>query len=99
LREWKRAEELRRGVLLDAFVLMPNHLHGIITLNFADDLVGGDEQKSAFAGPSPGIGAIVAGYKAAVSAAAAKQVPSMVGSVWQRGFHDRIIRSEAELRR
>lgn len=30
--EWKRSEEMRDEVLLDAFVVMPNHLHGIICL-------------------------------------------------------------------
>jgi REP element-mobilizing transposase RayT len=32
LKEWKRSEEMREEVLLDAFVVMPNHLHGIVCL-------------------------------------------------------------------
>jgi len=28
--EWNRTAQLRFGVLLDAFVLMPNHLHGTV---------------------------------------------------------------------
>ena len=32
--EWKRSEEIRDRVHLDAFVVMPNHLHGIVV--FAD---------------------------------------------------------------
>ncbi len=76
---------------------MPNHLHGIIALNLADDLQVGDDLNNI---PTRGISAIVAGFKAAVSAAAAKQVDSTISRpIWQRGFHDRIIRSEAELRR
>ena len=30
--EWKRSEAMRDEVVLDAFVVMPNHLHGIICL-------------------------------------------------------------------
>jgi len=76
---------------------MPNHLHGIIALNLADDLQVGDDLNNI---PTRGISAIVAGFKAAVSAAAAKQVDSTISRpIWQRGFHDRIIRSEADLRR
>lgn len=30
--EWKRSEEMRDEVMLDAFVVMPNHLHGIVCL-------------------------------------------------------------------
>jgi putative transposase len=30
--EWKRSEEIRDEVVLDAFVVMPNHMHGIVCL-------------------------------------------------------------------
>jgi putative transposase len=30
--EWKRSEEMRDEVVLDAFVVMPNHMHGIVCL-------------------------------------------------------------------
>jgi len=28
--KWLRSEEMRREVLLDAYVIMPNHFHGIV---------------------------------------------------------------------
>ncbi len=31
--EWRRAPEIRAEVGLDAFVVMPNHVHGIIVIN------------------------------------------------------------------
>ena len=30
--EWLRSGAVRAGIILDAFVIMPNHLHGIIIL-------------------------------------------------------------------
>jgi len=30
--EWQRSEDMRDEVILDAFVVMPNHLHGIVCL-------------------------------------------------------------------
>lgn len=33
LNEWTRTPELRPNISLDAFVIMPNHLHGIIIIN------------------------------------------------------------------
>lgn len=30
--EWQRSEEMRDEVILDAFVVMPNHVHGIVCL-------------------------------------------------------------------
>lgn len=32
VREWERSEEMRDNVVLDAFVVMPNHLHGIVCI-------------------------------------------------------------------
>jgi len=32
-REWQRTGVIRQNVELDAFVIMPNHIHGIIVLN------------------------------------------------------------------
>ena len=34
--EWQRSEEMREEVILDAFIVMPNHLHGIICLVLPD---------------------------------------------------------------
>jgi len=97
-REWRRTAELRRGVLLDAFILMPNHLHGILILNLPEEGTSGKERVGRFVAPSVGLGAIVRGFKSAVTSAARKERPGM-GPVWQRGYYDRIIRSEAELQR
>jgi len=33
LNEWTRTPEMRPNISLDAFVVMPNHLHGIIVIN------------------------------------------------------------------
>lgn len=34
--EWERSEAMRDEVVLDAFVVMPNHMHGIFCLVPAD---------------------------------------------------------------
>ena len=31
--EWKKTLEIRKNVLLDAFIIMPNHVHGILIIN------------------------------------------------------------------
>jgi putative transposase len=33
LEEWSRSEKLRVNIYMDYFVVMPNHLHGIIVIN------------------------------------------------------------------
>lgn len=49
----------------------------------------------SFVSPSRSLGAIVRGYKGAVSAWARQNTP--VFDIWQRNYHDRIIRDEGEL--
>jgi len=37
--EWVASEHIRREIELDAFVIMPNHLHGIVWIREIDDAV------------------------------------------------------------
>src|SRR5437868_13402885 len=67
--EWARTSQIRPNVLLDVFVIMPNHLHGII-------LIRKGECNSPLRSPTNTIGAMVRGYKSAVT----KQI-NLVGSV------------------
>lgn len=115
--EWFKTAELRLYVQLfaDEFVVMPNHVHGIIWIGDRGD---GDAQRGGRgAGEGRGdhdpinaknktphveagsLGAIVRGYKSAVTYAinAARQSRGMV--VWQRNYYEHIIRNDGELNR
>ncbi len=69
------------NVALDAFVVMPNHIHGVLLLT--------DEGRK---NPAPTLGDVIGGFKAGVSRQAGTPI-------WQRGFWDRVIRSERECNR
>ena len=110
--EWFRSAKLRWNVELhaDEFVVMPNHVHGIVRIV---DLAGarhhsvGATGRSPLreidqrpGGPAPGsLGAMVAGFKAAVTA----RVNAMRGTagrpVWQRNYHERVTRTDTSLAR
>lgn len=63
--EWERSVLIRENISLGAFIIMPNHLHGIIQIHYS--LL---EDKSAigkFQSPSQTIGAIIRGYKGAAT--------------------------------
>ena len=64
------------GVELDAFVVMPNHVHVLVCL---------DRRRRP-----PPIPAVVGAFKARASRRADR-------ALWQRGYHDRIVRGEREL--
>ncbi len=125
--EWFRTAEIRANVLLYdyEFVVMPNHIHGIIRIvDVPSGPVGaqrrcapssgrrrGDPQVAPTApttptehtaaqpaGPPTGsLGAIIAGFKSAVT----KRINLMRGTpgarVWQRNYYEHIIRTNRAL--
>ena len=103
---WADLPEHYEHAVLDAFVVMPNHVHGIVTLSDAPVGVS-DAPTTVGAGLRPsrrtparrhGLSEIVRGFKTF----SARRVNQIRGSsrvpVWQRGFYDRVIRREEELR-
>ncbi len=95
-REWDRTLIIRKNVELDAFIIMPDHLHGIIHIKYAHPRSGVLQCAPAgFVSPSQTLGAIIRGFKSAVT----KKIHVMGNEEfsWQRNFHDRIIRDEQSL--
>jgi REP element-mobilizing transposase RayT len=70
-----------RGVNIDAFSIMPNHLHSIVVIEK-------DEQGNK----SPTLSGIIALYKAGVSRQIHSVYPHI--TVWQKSFYDRILRDD-----
>ena len=66
-------------VLIDKFVVMPNHIHCIVVLD---------------AGADTGLDVVVGLFKSGVTRQIHKIDPDC--KVWQRSFHERIIRSRQE---
>ncbi len=96
--EWTKTSALRSNVKLDVFVVMPNHIHGIVLiLESAKKDVLPHVPASDFRSPSQTIGAIIRGFKSA----ATKQINitrnSPGAKLWQRNFYERVIRNEDEL--
>lgn len=77
----------------DVFVVMPNHVHIIVFLVGAAFL-------QPDAGKTPALGKIITGYKAGVTRKCRqREILDVSASIWQRGYHDHIIRDEADLNR
>jgi len=87
---------------LDAFVVMPNHVHAIV-------MMPGDGRGTAcraptvhtpeaFSRPRKGsLATIVRSYKSAVTREARRSFGIL--EVWQRGFHEHVIRGDTQLAR
>ena len=80
-------------VELDEWVVMPNHLHGIIFINKPNY---SNWEPNKFGPQSMNLGSIMRGYKAGVKSFA---TTNEIVFTWQSKFHDHIIRSEEELNR
>jgi putative transposase len=77
---WQKIPAHFPSTELDIFVIMPNHLHGILLLH--------DDTKVR-----PNLSRVISSYKGAVTRNSKDIVE---GQIWHRSFHDHIIRNQCE---
>jgi REP element-mobilizing transposase RayT len=94
---WLEIPEHFPHVALDEFIIMPNHIHGIIIIN--DINVGANNysplQINQFRSPSKTIGSMIRGFKIGVTKWF--RANTNVYNVWQRNYYEHIIRNENKL--
>jgi REP element-mobilizing transposase RayT len=96
---WQDIERKYTCTTLDQYIIMPNHIHGIILIN---KNVGATHwvARNRMNGPLPGsIGTIIGQFKpkAAKRINALRNTPTTF--VWQRNFYEHIIRNDKDLMR
>jgi len=89
-RVWNAIPVRHDGVVLDAWILMPNQLHGILLFGAVPDAT------------VPTLGTIVGQFRSLTTVEYARKVnegsfPRFDRTAWRRGFHDHIIRGEVSL--
>jgi len=81
-------------VELDVFVVMPNHFHGIVILQTG---MTGHAPTRQFSRPiSNSISTIVGSFKASVTRTIKRLPNAPEFPIWQRNYHDHIIRNHRE---
>jgi len=88
---WRSLSDRHENIALDTYVVMPNHVHGIIHLGI-------DPEFNTMAS----LTTIIATFKSLTTTAYADLVRSGVlppfdRTLWQRSFYDRIVRNQREL--
>jgi len=113
-RVWQELAHHYVGVELDAFIVMPNHVHGIIVLTEEPSTVGAarracpDSMPSSEQGQPQGVAPtlslpdLVHRFKSLTTALYRRGVaqdtwPPFERRVWQRNYHDRIVRGPRSL--
>jgi putative transposase len=75
---------------LDDFVIMPNHIHGILYINKPDKI---SWELNKFGKQSQNLASVVRGFKASVKTYA---TTNSIEFDWQPRYHDHVIRNEKE---
>lgn len=103
--EWQRSTEIRPEIELDEWVVMPNHLHGIVVIN-RDDRVGAHGRtplreinpNSLYRLPRS-LGSFIAGFKPSATKRINEMRHTPGVAVWQRNYYEHVVRDAADLRR
>jgi REP element-mobilizing transposase RayT len=97
---WKSIPAHHRHVMLDAFVVMPNHIHGVLLLG--DSPAPGAARRAptpnAFGPPMRGaLSTVLRSFKSA-STNDINRIRGTPGApLWQRSYYEHVIRDEADL--
>ncbi|HUT75963.1 MAG TPA: transposase [Armatimonadota bacterium] len=108
--EWVRSSGIRREIELDAWVVMPNHIHGIILIcgDGLDDSPQRHGNDVGAHGRAPlqrkprSLASFVAGFKCAATKRINELRSTPGRRVWQRNYYEHVIRNAddlAEIRR
>jgi len=102
--EWGKTGAMRKNIELHEFVVMPNHMHGIVEIVGAHcmrpDSASDDATVQFRRGASgrvqraPTVGDVVRGYKSAVTKRINQLHNLSNPPVWQRNYYEHIIRNE-----
>jgi REP element-mobilizing transposase RayT len=103
--EWLKTSVIRDGIELDEFVVMPNHIHAIITITQCGGGFVGAQRRCApthtpITNVNPGsIGAIIRAYKSVVTSRINQSRGTPGVPVWQRNYWEHIVRNDDDLSR
>ena len=98
MQHWDKLPSKFPRIELDTCVLMPNHLHGIVVIHDGDTAAkaGAPRQQK------PSLNDVMQWFKMMTTNAYIRGVKeqgweSFPGKLWQRSFHDHILRNESDL--
>ena len=93
---WQALGDRFPTIALDSFVLMPNHVHLVVTIDREDR--GAETAPLRNGAPDrPTLGQIVAFLKYESTKRINAKAGTVGARVWQRNYYERVIRNEAEL--
>jgi putative transposase len=98
--EWRALTSRFPGLLLDEFVIMPNHLHAVLAFvgaGLAPPGVGTRTSLSAGCNRQPALPDVLCAFKS-ISTRVVNQDAGTPGKLWQRGYYEHIIRNSEDMK-
>ena len=97
--EWLHTSKVRPNIELDEFVVMPNHIHGIIVIHACEHT---DEQKGSHNKPVEKFGkpttnsipTVMRLFKATTTKQINDAMNNRGAKIWQRNYYEHIIRNQ-----
>lgn len=94
--EWVRSASGRKGIALDAWLITPNSLRGIVFLQGANPIGVGVSEPLVSEKPWL-LSSFIAGFKAAAAKRINLRRNQLGQSVWQRNYDERLISDKTQL--
>ena len=104
--EWQRSAEIRNEITLNEWVVIPNHLHGIVWIHSVNDEIARARSCAPLPMETSGhriqivpksLGAFMNGFKGSVTTRISTLRNTRGNPIWQRNYYERVIRNEREL--
>lgn len=96
--EWLHSFSIRAEITEDEFIIMPNHLHGIVFIQNVNDSLHKTNRTKTLSGPkNQSISSFIAGFKSVVTKKINTIRLTEGAPVWQRNYHEHVIRNEQSL--
>jgi REP element-mobilizing transposase RayT len=97
--EWRKTATIRPDVELDEFMVMPNHVHGILVIRRGERQNCGSRVARFGRSVAGSVAVIVGQFKSVVTKTINRERGTPGANVWQRNYYDRVIRNDQELNR
>jgi REP element-mobilizing transposase RayT len=94
---WLRSENIRSEIELDEFVVMPNHVHGIILICDSVSTQQRAHGRAPLHRKPKSLGSFIAGFKSAATRQMNAHFNTPRRRIWQRNYYEHVIRNEEEL--
>ena len=98
---WQDIPKQYKNIDIDEYIIMPNHIHGIIIIQRRDEAMprlykGKYTQMSRISPKAGSLSSIIGTYKSRVTRTINQMKPE-IKFAWQSRFHDHVIRNEKSL--